>query len=305
MTSISLEQIWNRISFRLFKPRETWHNRHFDSRYQARETTPGQWNVTWRGDPVKNRPLAELARLPHSRVCHIIASGPSLAALREPARLFRDFTICMNGSFRLAQQVNARCDLYLTLDGGFIRRRFADFKTGVETSRHLLVDHLMLFFLLERDPELGRRLNPFLYDDPNRPYRSHALLHARSIVSAFRVGEDFIPDPRTGGLLICKHPLLGIARSSSVICSALQAAWLMGFEEVRIYGMDLGGPGRFYRESSKAEPTRLERDYEEHLLPWFQAFAAQCVGPSFRVFNCSTTSRLPAEILPRLDPNAL
>jgi KDO transferase-3 len=99
-------------------------------------------------------------------------------------------------------------------------------------------------------------------------------------------------------------PAVGIARATSVACAALQVAWLMRFNEVRIYGMDLGGPARFYAEGAQAEPSGLDQAYETALLPWFKEFAARCCGPEFRVFNCSDSSRLPADVLPRRDPNA-
>jgi KDO transferase-3 len=297
-------RLWNYLACRLWRPRDYWHNRHFDGRYQAVEESPGRWAVTWKGGMVPTRTLAELAGLPHPPRCNIIASGPSLAMVRHPERLFNDFTICMNGSFRLAQQVNRTCDLYITSDGGFIRRRFGDFCEGLGVSNHLLIDHLMLFFLLERDPELAFRANAFLYDDPNRPYLSRGVERAAALSRMFKPGVDFIPNPRNGELLISRNPAVGISRTSSVVGTALQAAWMMGFKEVRLYGMDLGGPARFYAEGAKAEPTRLERDYEEFLLPWFKEFASKCCGPDFRVFNCSETSRLPAEVLPKLDPNA-
>lgn len=296
-------RFWNYLACRLWRPRDYWHNRHFDGRYRAEEREPGVWSVNWKHAPVPVRPLAELARLPHPPVCHIIASGPSLAAVKDPARLFNDFTICMNGSFRFAQKAGKPCDLFVTFDAGFIRRRFADFKEAVPWSKHMLLDHLMLFLIANQDAKLARQLNPFLYDDPNRPFMARAEERAALIAQRFKAGTDYIANPANGHVWITRSPAVGAASDTSVVCLALQAAWLMGFREVRIYGMDLGGPARFYQEQGKVEPTRLDDYYESHLLPWFKAFAANFCGPDFRVFNCSDSSRLPADVLPRRDPN--
>lgn len=260
--------------------------------------------MSWRGEPVVTHSLAELAKEAHPPVCHIIASGPSLATVQHPTRLFDGFTVCLNGSFRFAQQAGKVADLYMTNDGGFIRRRWSDFHDGALVARWVLLDHLMLFFLLRQDAAFARRLKLFLYDDPNRPYLSQGAKRAVALARDFVVEQDYIPDPRDGKVHISRHPGVGIARSSSVVCSALQMAWLMKFREVRIYGMDLGGDGRFYAEGGKKEPSRLDQDYEEELLPWFRAFSTRCCGPEFRVLNCSPNSRLPDEIFPRVDPNA-
>src|SRR6188768_1445329 len=81
-------RIWNYLACRLWRPRDYWHNRHFDSRYSANEKSPGAWDAKWRSHNVPTRSLHELVQTPHPVVCHIIASGPSLASLREPSRLF-------------------------------------------------------------------------------------------------------------------------------------------------------------------------------------------------------------------------
>lgn len=297
-------RLWNYLACRLRHPRDYWHNRHFDTRYRATEGEPGHWAVSWRNVPVRCRPLPELVRQPHPPVCHIFASGPSLAALREPARLFKDFTICLNGSYRVAEQAGQPCDLFVTFDAGFIRRRFEDFKRARPWARTVVIDHLVFFLTLSQDASLGRSLNPFLYNDANRPYLGRAVEKARQLQTHFRSGQDYVSDGREAGGIISRSAQIGLASNASVVCLALQVAWLMGFREVRIYGMDLGGPARFYSEAARTEPTKLDESYESHLLPWFRSFAANFCGPAFRVFNCSATSRLPADILPRLDPNA-
>lgn len=295
--------VWNHLACRFWHPRDYWHNRHFDGRYQAELRAPGDWSVRWRGKPVATQSLGALERLPHGEVCHIIASGPSLAELREPARLFNDFTICLNGSFRVAQQVGRPCDLFVTFDAGFIRRRFGDFQAAVPWSKHFLLDHLMFYLIHRQNQMLASQLNPFLYDDANRPFRARSKERTAQLAREFRLGGDFLVNPADGRAWMSRSASVGLVSGASVVCLALQAAWLMRFREVRIYGMDLGGPGRFYAERGKREPMRLATDFED-LRHWFAAFAASYCGPEFRVFNCSSTSRLPVEILPRRDANA-
>lgn len=297
-------RIWNYLACRLWRPRDYWHNRHFDSRYSATERSPGAWDAKWRGHNVPTRSLHELVQTPHPSVCHIIASGPSLASLREPIRLFNDFTICMNGSYRVAEKVGRPCSLFVTFDAGFIRRRFMDFKEAVPWAQQILIDHLVFFLILSQDTKLASQLNPFLYNDPNRPFKDRTATRLAQLRNEYIEGRDFVADGRPTGEVISKSPKIGLGSSASVVCLALQAAWLMGFKEVRIYGMDLGGSARFYQEKGRIEGTRLDTTYESHLLPWFTAFAANFCGPDFRVFNCSEISRLPANIIPRLDPNA-
>ena len=64
-------------------------------------------------------------------------------------------------------------------------------------------------------------------------------------------------------------------------------------------------PGRFYEQGDAALPSRLDEDYDDYILPSFELVAERVVGPHFRVFGLSQSSRLPERLVPRLSLDQL
>jgi KDO transferase-3 len=94
-------------------------------------------------------------------------------------------------------------------------------------------------------------------------------------------------------------------RTIAYLC--VQLAYTLGFRKVFIVGMDLkNNAGRFYEESKDALPTSLDDDYDGFILPSF-AFMQKRIAAkeNFQVFNLSSQSRLPDDILPKINLNQL
>jgi KDO transferase-3 len=65
--------------------------------------------------------------------------------------------------------------------------------------------------------------------------------------------------------------------------------------------LDYQGPNpRYYEASTQMRPSRIERDFEPHILPAFRLINELCQRGEFEVYNLSPTSRMPESIIPRL-----
>ena len=74
--------------------------------------------------------------------------------------------------------------------------------------------------------------------------------------------------------------------------------------------MDLGGPQlsyqRFYESAGDVVGSRLDKDFEPYIKPSFEIAASLRQSEQFEVYNLSTQSRLPAEVIPKISlPEAL
>lgn len=108
------EERARRLWLRVFAGADSWHNRVFSPR-QSIETTADGCIVRWSGrGEFHARHGSRLPRRGHLGV--ILASGPSVARLERPERLFRLPVTCVNGSVALPHQFCRRCDWLLALE---------------------------------------------------------------------------------------------------------------------------------------------------------------------------------------------
>jgi KDO transferase-3 len=79
-------------------------------------------------------------------------------------------------------------------------------------------------------------------------------------------------------------------------------AYHLGFSQVFVVGMDLdSSKGRFYEQGEDAVRSRIDGDYEDYILPCFELMADRVIKPGFQVYNLSLHSRLPSQLVPKID----
>ena len=71
-----------------------------------------------------------------------------------------------------------------------------------------------------------------------------------------------------------------------------------------MFGVDLSDAPRFYREGV-ASPTQLTADYEPAILPAFELVRDYLRQSGSTLVNASPESRLPHEVVPKADGNAV
>lgn len=209
--------------------------------------------------------------------CHIVLSGPSVAEVARPERLAECYSIWVNNSPKLALSAGVRPSLYLVADPDFIERQFASFHQFSELSDASMISFAGAARLLERGAPVPRPV--YLFDDSRYPFR------------------------RRRGLGMEIHGANTVKGCHTVATTAVRAAMRMGFSEIYIFGLDLGGSKRFYAEQSP-EPSRLDAWFGE-ISAEFRNLAREASARGVKLVNCSPVTCLPADIMEIRNPEAV
>lgn len=301
----------NRKLYRSRIPKRLRHMRALHPAFRLMPTEAGGYRIHWRGRPQGTaRPLTELTAADRPG-CFIVASGPSLRAV-DLSRLRDQVCFGVNGSVALAATAGLRFRYHVIADRRFVQDRFDLARAALLSPAQCLFGVRVLSEIAEREAQLLGRDNIFVlrqlnavYGQPKREPAEFDAWVARQpeLLShpAVRLASD-----RVG---FSKRLQSGVFSGQTVVFSALQAAYALGYKRVFILGMDLGGSGRsqtdyqrFYESSGNAATTRLDRDFKPYIVPAFEVVRALCQSASedFAVYNLSADSRLPAEVIPKL-----
>ncbi|MDC7827057.1 lipopolysaccharide core biosynthesis protein [Pseudomonas sp. BLCC-B13] len=253
----------------------------------------------------------EACRGQYSGTLIVLASGPSAADF--PIERYRHVPmVAMNGSIVRFAETGIRPLFYLCDDRGFVRLRLPLVRQGIELAQHAALGSGALEVLLESAPEVIDGQSVYLMQRTNRPLDGEELSDRRY---AWSVRKD--PDLECRFSLWRQKPnRIGFSRNlakgyfggRTIPYAALQLGYHLGFSNIVLVGVDMGTgtqPGRFYEQGDAALPSRLDEDYDDYILPSFELVAERVVGPHFRVFGLSQSSRLPERLVPRLSLDQL
>lgn len=258
-------------------------------------------------------PIAEfgVCRGRHQGSVFLLASGPSAGEF--PLSRYADWpVIAMNGSIVRCADQQISPFFYICDDPGFVRDRPDLACLGARSAVNLAMS-LDCFQALHRYDAcvLSQRTEVMLLERVNR---MHGVAVRSDRSYAWSVRKD--PD------LICGFSLwrrkanrIGFSRDMSkgyfgartIPYAATQLACHLGFNQVFIVGMDLHKSiGRFYETGAAALPSSLDEDFDDYILPSFRVVAEQVMPRySLKLFNLSRDSRLPASVVPKVDPTEL
>jgi KDO transferase-3 len=242
------------------------------------------------------KPISEL-QAPSKTVC-IIASGPSVKTITDTS-LFQDQSCaCVNGSYALAEQFGFVPDFYVVCDPVFVNCQEELFKRAVSGSRFFVTQHHLIHRAAQRGIDLTQADNIYVYDDLRRPFMQN-----KRPLSFFSQDTVHFLTHNTRNMAYSANPSLGLFSSSTVVYNTVQVLFGSGVDKLYIFGMDLTSQKRFY-ETARTAPTHIEESYEERTLPSFELVAEYLRQHRDKhIWNCSPVSRLPAEVIPKLDPN--
>ncbi|WP_231651718.1 lipopolysaccharide biosynthesis protein [Pseudomonas californiensis] len=99
-----------------------------------------------------------------------------------------------------------------------------------------------------------------------------------------------------------KDMTLGFFDARTVMYLAIQMAYHLGFDKVFLVGFDLNQTaGRFYETPGCiCSPCGLDQHYHSRILPSLELMSKYVMDENFQVFNLSSVSRVPEDIIPRL-----
>lgn len=222
----------------------------------------------------------------------IIASGKS--AKDFPIDRFSEIPmITMNGAISMFQDTDIQPFFYACSDTAFPAQQPELFAEAMRRSQRVAIWEEQLGMLSEQPA--GQVM-------PIKKVAQPSLLSrlVRNEVGIVRSSE--IWDKRKRSLGFSKDMAKGFFDARTVAYLALQIAYHAGFTKVFLVGVDLDqGAGRFYETASSIKSDcGLDQHFETRILPSLELMADKVMGDSFSVYNLSETSRIPAEVIPRV-----
>jgi Kdo-III transferase WaaZ len=291
-----IRKIVRRQIWQLTYPRHYWHMRHYDRRFSMKWDE--RWTeITWQGDRVADPVrLEEIERGGDSIA--IIASGPSL--LKTPTRAWQGRDIaCVNGSILWAREHALRPRFYVVTDPGFVMRRLDLIALATELADTVCLSVRCLFEVLRQRPDLfsGKRL--LVFDNVNQPYGR--LLHTQEqLVENPLTQIDRERDYEGRHIGVSTDMSLGVFAGGTVVLAAAQIAIARGYRDLQFVGLDMKQSGtqkRFYDER-RPEPSFIDRNFEDLIIPSFEALRCYCDRYGVTLCNWSVDSAIPSSLVP-------
>jgi len=286
--------VGRKLWYRVLGGRRRWHNRVFAAGQSIEPTADGH-AVCWAG---RGRILARAAaRLPAlGPRGAILASGPSIARLERPERLFKLPVACVNGSVQLAGSLGRRCDYFVVSDPRFIRDKPDLFRLGASLADAIVLHPVTAFAALEYAPGAVEQSTVYLVEDALRPFR-----RPRPTRRALAADHRLLVHP-SGRAAFSLDVSLGACPAGTVVYTVLQLLFGIGYRELFMFGVDLSEAPRFYAEGKPA-PSELSACYERSIEPAFELVGEYLRRSGRRLVNASATSRLSPADVPRADGN--
>lgn len=261
-------------------------------------------------DGFGRRSLGDLSQLKGSctGTVFIITSGPSVNDF--PIERYADRPMmAVNGSIACFP---ASIDplFYLCDDSGVAASKSDLVANALRRSRYAVMGPSAMEALAEKEAAALWQSDIFMAERVNR-WRERPRLSDRRFAWQERSNSDYVIQH---SFFSQKRNRVGFSRNfpegyfscRTIAYAAIQLAYYLGFSRVIMVGMDMRASlGHFYDPTGARVPSRLDEDYEKVILPHFEWMARRVLAPDFQVFNLSPHSRLPHEILPKIELNDL
>ena len=233
----------------------------------CRDTQQGPVVILASGASARHFPLAEFAHLP---------------------------VIAMNGSVAMTAEHGIRPFFYLCTDKSFRQQQPALFATALRDS-----ERLALWPEQYADAEVPASTACYALHKADAPGLLGGLRgHGDSYVCSRALWSK-----RARSIAFSKDLAQGFYDARTVAYIALQLAYHLGFDKVLLVGVDLDQTaGRFYESGQgQRSPCGLDQHWDSRILPSLTLMARAVVNEHFQVYNLSATSRIPAELIPKVD----
>jgi hypothetical protein len=269
------------------------HLRKFDHDYSFTREGDGLKGMSFRGEAVCESKIP--GRI--DRPVTLVTAGPSsLGHDWDKVRGEGRYVVAVSGCPTFLIERGIRPDLLVLSDPDFCRTGGYHIRDAVGVP--LVVEYRAAAALHRYFPESFQDRDIWLIERVNKWYGAGALGREdlqdcnRASGSPFHFSGVADRLMRSGWSHEVKW---GMFPSSTVAFVALQVVVAMGAGEIEIVGMDLGGNGNrsIYTDS---QPNRLREQYEDAILPSFQAMSEAMKGRGVTIRNLSPTCPLPAEL---------
>lgn len=291
--------MFRKLILRLLKPRGFWHNRKYDPSFEMETGANGQASFSLKGRHVcTTRPISQLRAT--SKTACIIASGPSVKKITDVSQFHSQSCACVNGSYMLAEKLGLSPDYYVVCDAKFFSEygKHELFMRAIKGSKRFITQHHVLHKAAQMGLDLTQANEIYLYDDLRRPFKQ-----SKKPLSFYSQDKTHFLTHKVHNMGFSMSPTMGIFSSGTVVYNTTQVLFGCGVDSIYVFGMDLTCQTRFY-ESSLEYPSDHDASFSDRTLPSFELVAEYLSQhPDKHMWNCSPDSRMPAEVIPKLDPN--
>lgn len=291
--------------FRLLRSRTQRHNQHlwpFVRIWRDRSGAICGFRAFGRSVPIT--PL-EQGYDPRDETVHLILSGPSVAEIPYD-RLDIRSAMGVNGAIALARKFDLPFKYYCIIDENFVRDRIDLVREIVSRDLTLYVVPQVLRYLMQGIPQESIRCRICIIElISERAYQRSAAPAVLKRMAAATSDVKLLDAKQ--GLGFSFDAALGVFDADTVAYAALQVLVSGGARHVYVHGLDLTLQNglRFYDEGPTPQASRLARNFSLLIEPSFRFAAAQWRARGVSVFNLSPISALSADIIERLDWQAL
>ncbi|MDD2832649.1 MAG: DUF115 domain-containing protein [Methylotenera sp.] len=259
--------------------------------------------VQWNHQPVATIPYAHQLQNSFKNSCFIIASGPSLAAVN--LKMMDGFdTISLNCAIKKFNEASIKPTHCIIVDHRIFDTQWACVEASIQSGAHCFFSYDGLSRICERDPTLFNNGNIYLIESISRKFNVPRPSKAQCIELFKKDTKIYIDETlpqlcRSVGF--SSNLAQGLFSGKTVATWATQLAVALGYQQVFIVGMDLGGTGKkhFYADNHNKTPDFM-RDYEPHIRVCFEQVKRASLIEGFKVYNLSKDSTLPHEIISKI-----
>jgi len=260
--------------------------------------------IIWDNQVVAEIPYAHTLQNSFKSNCFIIASGPSLAEINLTE--IADYeTISLNCAIKKFIDVNLKPTHCIIVDHRVFERQWNCVELSILSGANCFFSYEGLSRICERDPKLLTHGNIYLIESVTRKY-GVPRLSKELCKKTFSIDPDFFIDnsltesARSIGFSCNLEK--GLFSGKTVATWAVQLAYCLGYRQLFIIGMDLGGTGKkhFYQDNNNPSPDFL-KDYEPYIRICFELARQASIAKQFAIYNLSKDSTLPHEIIPKVD----
>lgn len=303
-----MRKVLRKLYFKLFKPKELWHMRHYDpkilkltpihansySSYKVKLNNCNSHNEFLTPD------LKTLLNFKKKETLSILATGPSIRTLNFKGLTNTDFAL-VNGGILLFEKLQTlnQTTYFLVTDPNYISTHFKEIKEKINENIVCLFSIRSYYEISTIDPEflLSRKDKIFIINQLSEPY-NEPKLSIQNLKQSDTEQNYYINEESYSAF--SKNIEQGIFNGGTVVFSMLQIAAYLKYQHIDIYGMDLTNAKRFYHEKKPAK-SRLEIEYQSLILPHLKLASDVCKKLNIQVLNRSKESALPSSVFSKDD----
>jgi KDO transferase-3 len=213
--------------------------------------------------------------------------------------------IAMNGSIACFEATDVRPLFYLCDDAGVAERKSTALASGIRLSRWSALNLESMQRLYEKEPQALEADSLLLMERVNR-WIGVQRRSDRAFAWSARRDPDLV---MRWSLLSQTANRIGFSRNfgrgyfnaRTIAYAAVQLAYFLGFDKIFLVGVDMNSSlGQFYDPAGSQMKSRLDGDFDDHILPHFEILARRVLDSGFQVFNLSRDSRLPGDLIPKV-----